>query len=198
MLRKDVTYGTIGRGDKGETEKARLRREREGWFSIYAPSHLPGIDIGCGANPIYETFFKWDIIYGDGDATYMDGVPDEQYSTVFASHLLEHLQDPVTAVRNWWRILKPGGYLIINVPHRDLYEKKKELPSRWNSDHKWFWLPATENPPYTLSLAHVMGAGTGAKTIFVRVLDEGYSSNGDNHPSGEFSIEGIVQKVKGM
>jgi SAM-dependent methyltransferase len=197
MLRKDRTYGGVGKDGNyaGETEKSRLRRIKEGWFHKYAPPDQPGIDIGCGIDPLNDTFSLWDGIYGDGDATFMDGIPDETFHTVYASHILEHLADPVEAVRNWWRILKPGGHLIILVPHRDLYEKRKELPSIWNSDHKWFWLPSEMEPPHTLSLAHVIGSGTGKDLIWIRVLDEGYVDNGsDTQPGGEYSIEGIVQK----
>ncbi len=48
--------------------------------------------------------------------------------------------DPKVALKNWWRVLKPGGYLIIYLPHRDLYEKKKNLPSRFNTNHTHFFL----------------------------------------------------------
>lgn len=196
-LRKDLSYGGVGKEGNyaGETAKAHFRRLREGWYERYAPADKPGIDIGCGIDPLNNTFHKWDAVYGDGDATYMDGVPDATYHTVYASHVLEHLQDPVEAVRNWWRILQPGGHLIICVPHRDLYENKKELPSNWNSDHKWFWLPQEFDPPHTLSLAHVVGRGTDRDTVLIRVLDEGHKSSGlDEHPGGEYSIEAIVRK----
>jgi SAM-dependent methyltransferase len=197
MLRKDLSYGGVGKDGNyaGETAKSHQRRLNEGWYQRYAPANKPGIDIGCGIDPINNTFYRWDSIYGDGDATFMDGIPDEMFQTVYSSHLLEHIQDPVEAVRNWWRILKPSGHLIVVVPHRDLYEQQKELPSRWNSDHKWFWLPTEHELPHTLSLAHVVGAATGKDTIFVRILDENYVNNGvDQQAGGEYSIEAVVQK----
>lgn len=197
MLRKDVDYSAFGKEGRhlGESDKSRDRRIRENWFEKYAPEHLSGIDIGCGVDPLHESYFKWDSIYGDGDATYMDGIPDESFHVVYSSHLLEHLENPVEAVTNWWRILKPGGYLIIVVPHRDLYEQKKELPSRWNGDHKSFWLPDKSEPPHTLSLAHVICQATGRDTVLIRVLDEGYSYRGvDNQAGGEYSIEALLRK----
>src|SRR5579859_570644 len=51
-----------------------------------------------------------------GDATYLAGVKDESYDWVYSSHCLEHIQDDKTAVTNWMRVLKPGGYLLISVP----------------------------------------------------------------------------------
>jgi hypothetical protein len=36
----------------GETSKARERRLREGWFELFAPEQLNGIDIGCQHDPL--------------------------------------------------------------------------------------------------------------------------------------------------
>lgn len=196
-LRKDLSYEAIGKDGNyaGETAKSHNRRLKENWFVQYAPEEYPGIDIGCGIDPINKTFLKWDSVYGDGDATFMDGIPDDSFLTVYASHILEHLQDPVEAVKNWWRILKPGGHLIVCVPHVFLYEQKEELPSNWNSDHKWFWHPNEFKPPHILSLAHIVGAGTNKTLVNIRILNEGYKGFGlESHPSGEYSIEAIVKK----
>lgn len=181
----------------GEVCKARERREREGWFDKYAPDDKSGIDIGCQTDPLNETFRRYDIMFGDPDATFMQGTSDEKFFTVHASHVLEHIDDPVTAVRNWYRILKPGGHLIILVPHRDLYEKKKELPSNWNFDHKSFWLPDREEPPHTRSLlGTILEAIPNANVVSFQVLDEGFDHDipADRHSVGEYSIEAIIQK----
>ena len=37
------------------------------------------------------------MIFGDGDATYMESVPDETFHTIYSSHLLEHIEDYATA-----------------------------------------------------------------------------------------------------
>ena len=39
-------------------------------------------------------------------------------------------------LRNWTRVVKPGGYLVITVPDEDLYEQGV-FPSTFNRDHKW-------------------------------------------------------------
>lgn len=182
---------------RGETHKARERRIQEGWFTKYAPDQLSGIDIGCQYDPLNETFRKWDLIFGDGDATYMAGVPDATFHTVYASHVLEHLYDPVCAIWHWWRILRPGGNLIIVVPHRDLYEGNTTLPSRWNGDHKHFYHPDLDEEPDTRCLRRVINdAIPGANIIEYRVLQDGWSQPAPGqHPPGEYSIEAIVQKA---
>lgn len=181
---------------KGESEKSRPRRLREGWFDLYCPADKSGIDIGCGPDPVQSTFDKWDVELGHGDATFMEGVEGNKYHTVYNSHLLEHIIFPTTAVARWYQILAPCGHLIIVVPHRDLFEKQKEPPSRWNPDHKWFWLPDKEEPPATKSLKKVIeDAISSPNIVSLRVLDDGYQPNdSEQHPCGEYSIEIIVKK----
>jgi SAM-dependent methyltransferase len=185
------------KGFSGETSKAHARRLREGWYEKYAPEDKVGIDIGAAEDPLNQTFRRWDLIFGDSDATEMLGVKPESFYTVYASHILEHLQFPRKAIRRWYEILKPGGHLIICVPHRDLYEKKKFPPSKWNPDHKYFWLPETEEPPATKSLKkEILEAVPAANIVSLRVLDEAYNWElGPNeHAVGEYSIEAIIRK----
>ena len=47
------------------------------------------------------------------------GVEDGSYDAVIASHVVEHLADPIGALREWFRVLNPGGALLLVVPHRD-------------------------------------------------------------------------------
>ena len=185
------------KGYKGETSKSFKRRLSEGWFEKFAPEDKIGIDIGAQADPLNQTFRRFDYVFGDGDATEMMGIPDETFWTVYASHVLEHLQFPQKALRRWYQILKPGGHLIVIVPHRDLYEKKRFPPSNWNPEHTYFWLPDQEDPPATKSLKkEVLNAMPEAKIVQFRVCDDGYDySLPENcHPVGEFSIECIVKK----
>lgn len=181
----------------GETWKARPRRLRTGWFEKYAPENLSGIDIGCQRDPLTETFRKWDVIYGDGDATYMEGVEDNSYHTVYASHVLEHLDHPVIAIKNWYRITKPGGHLIILVPSRTLYEKKPQPPSHWNHEHKWFWLPDEDDPPGCLNFRRIITEAIPSATIVsFEILNEGWIDVGPlQHSCGEYSIEAIIRKT---
>lgn len=102
-----------------------------------------GIDIGGKPDPLslYAELFvlmkdvkTWD--WEDGDAQFMAGVLDDSVDFVHSSHCLEHLKDPYEGLRNWFRILRPGGHLIITVPDEDLYEQGI-FPSTFNCDHKW-------------------------------------------------------------
>jgi len=92
-----------------------------------------GIDIGCGPDPVSPTARRFDI--EDGDANDILSVVDEQFDFVYSSHCLEHMNDPQKALRDWWTLVKPGGYLFLIVPDEDLYEQGV-FPSRFNADHK--------------------------------------------------------------
>ena len=72
-----------------ETNKAKKHRISENWFDKYI--QYPGIDIGSSNDPVDEKFDLWDFALGNGDATYMEGVKDKSYKTVYASHIIEHL-----------------------------------------------------------------------------------------------------------
>lgn len=179
-----------------ETGKMFDARYREGWFSKYTQNL--GLDIGCGDNPVTNEVEKWDLLLGNTDATYMEGVPDHHFDYVYSSHLLEHLVDPYTALRNWYRILKPSGWLIICVPHRDLYEKRLLLPSIWNADHKHFFLPQWNEEPDTLGLLATVyqALGKAVKLDSLKIRDDGIT-NLDNpmvHSGGNYTIEGIWRK----
>ena len=49
----------------------------------------------------------------------LKGVPTGGYDFVLSSHTLEHTADPLRALRAWKGLLRPGGTLILIVPHRD-------------------------------------------------------------------------------
>jgi SAM-dependent methyltransferase len=170
-----------------ETIKARPRRERERFFDRYLQG--AGIDIGCGDDPVTPDCVRWDR---PNDAY----APQGEFDWVYSSHCLEHLDDPERALRAWWSVLKPGGHLIVIVPHRDLYEKKVVLPSLWNGEHKHFWVPAWDEPPCTRGLfMALMRAVPRAKLLRLTVEDEGWDSVPvTEHSHGEYSIELVVRK----
>jgi SAM-dependent methyltransferase len=58
---------------------------------------------------------------------------------VFSSHLLEHIQDTKAALKEWWRVLKVGGRLVLYLPHKDLYPNCGTPGA--NPDHKHDFMP---------------------------------------------------------
>lgn len=44
---------------------------------------------------------------------------DSTVDCLINSHVVEHFFDPIKAINEWIRILKPNGYILFNVPHKD-------------------------------------------------------------------------------
>lgn len=92
------------------------------------------IDIGGGNDPVTMTTKVFDL--ADGNAQYISKYETiESYDCVYSSHCLEHMTDIPNALSQWWNLVKKGGYMVITVPHEDLYEQKI-WPSIFNNDHK--------------------------------------------------------------
>lgn len=175
-----------------ESTKARGRRQREGFFDNYCKGQ--GLDIGYGGDLLVPNCSGWDIEHGDAET--LRGVKNVSFDFVYSSHTLEHMLDPVIALRNWWRVLKPGGYLILYIPHRDLYEKKTTLPSRWNGDHKHFFLLDREMLPDTKDIGKLIHQALSKyEMVYAKECSDGHTiAAPDIHSDGEYSIEVVVKK----
>jgi SAM-dependent methyltransferase len=55
----------------------------------------------------------------DLDRDGLRGFADGSFDVVVASHVIEHLANPVAALVEFWRVLRPGGRLVLLVPDRD-------------------------------------------------------------------------------
>lgn len=61
------------------------------------------------------------------DTASLDLIPDCSLDFVIASHLLEHLHNPLKAMLDWHRVLKPGGLVLCIVPDgRYTFDKGRE------------------------------------------------------------------------
>jgi SAM-dependent methyltransferase len=172
------------------------RRRREGFFEKYLSGEAV-LDIGYrGGDPASEPITD-NAIGVDLDFPGYDGktlpFDERTQDAVFASHVLEHIEDPIRALADWYRVLKIGGYLVIAVPHRDLYERKATLPSRYNADHKRFYTPASllDEIEEALPVA-------GYRIRMLRDIDDGfdYTIPPSRHATGCYEIELVLQKIK--
>jgi SAM-dependent methyltransferase len=48
----------------------------------------------------------------------ISSISDESVDFVIANHMIEHTQDPILALHNWLRVIKPHGMLYMGVPHK--------------------------------------------------------------------------------
>lgn len=183
-----------------ETEKNDLSRR---WSCGLCTSfyerymHGRGLDIGYRgslekADPVLETAIGIDLDYPGYDGLTLPFHPESQ-DYVFSSHCLEHVHRPGAYIKEWFSVLKVGGYLVLIVPHKFLYEKKNSLPSRYNQDHKRFYTP--------MSLLVEVESALPPNTYRVRHLrdnDEGYNYSipPEKHADGCYEIELVIQKIQ--
>lgn len=118
---------------------------------------------------------------------------DLSQDAVFASHCLEHIEDFPNVLRDWFRVLKVGGFLVIMVPHQYLYEKRLVPPSRYNADHKRFYTPGSlmadvegSLRPNTYRLRHLADNDIGFD----------YSLPPERHSGGCYELELVIEKIE--
>ncbi len=167
-----------------------------------------GIDIGSGPDPIsfYAELFplmrevrSWDL--ADGDAQYLEGVPDASFDFVHSSHCLEHMRDPLVALRNWLRVLKPGGHMVVLVPDEDLYEQGV-FPSTFNADHKCTFTlyKKTTWSPRSVNVLALIAQLDGVMPLKVELLDSTFLYRMERMdqtmlPAPECAIEVVLRKA---
>lgn len=88
------------------------------------------IDLGCGVMPLRDLLIEMGVAYHSldlwphseevtyvGDIQNMPMVPTASYDAALCLEVLEHVPRPSEAIREIYRILRPGGILILSVPH---------------------------------------------------------------------------------
>jgi SAM-dependent methyltransferase len=112
---------------------ARIRRRA----SFARTLHGEGLEIGALSDPL-PLPHATRIVYSDwlpaaalermypgsklpdivSDSESFPTVPDESFDFIVANHVLEHVTDPIRALAEWWRILKPSGLLMLALPDK--------------------------------------------------------------------------------
>ncbi len=94
------------------------------------------LNLGCGMKKLpgyHNSDFNAD--FGPDSVVNLDQYPwpwkDDSCEEVVIEHALEHLADPYKAVSELYRITKPGGKIIVKVPHYSIGG------NHWG--HKTFW-----------------------------------------------------------
>lgn len=177
-----------------ETQKAHDRRNKAGFYKKYCQGK--GLDIGFagyveGSKPITNS------IGIDRDYPGYDGInlpfSEGSQDFVYSSHCLEHIEDYKGTIKEWHRVVKVGGFIIITVPHQYLYEKRASLPSQFNADHKRFYTGTSLLREIEESLLP-----NSYRIVYLQDCDNGFDYNIPvaSHSSGEYQIELVLKKIE--
>mgnify|MGYP001219230710 CR=1 FL=1 len=189
----------------GEVTESAPRRKDTYFFEKYLKGKKDVLEIGGMEDPIVNWATHYDQHHEtnmDVDATFCKELESEKYDVVHASHVLEHIANCYLGLKNWFRLVKKGGLLIFTVPHVDLYERKNELPSEGNPDHKFFIHDGEERLPFVLNLSSLI------KGAFLdyeyKIHEYNVCRNPDfdfentkwpTHPMCEYQIEVVIEKL---
>ncbi len=103
--------------------------------------HWLGVD-SCKDTVLFRIPIKPDVVCDVSDpAAIANSFQLESVDAVFSSHCLEHIEDYKAALRAWWSLIKPGGHLVLYLPHADFYPRIGTEGS--NPDHKHDFEPIT-------------------------------------------------------
>lgn len=116
----------------GETSKTRER--------VLKFLERPILDLGCRDDKISPDAIGIDMWDGPGinivgDASNLKWFQRNSINTIFSSHLLEHITFQEQTIKEWCRVLRPNGRLILYLPDPNLYHYDHNNHSVKNPEH---------------------------------------------------------------
>lgn len=100
-----------------------------------------GLDIGGTYEHHFQDSFPINILFNNGlHAENLPACPDNKENSwdyIFSSHTLEHLENPIRALRYWKHCIKKEGVLFLYLPHPDM----QYWLTQNNSKHLHSWYP---------------------------------------------------------
>ncbi|WP_336968954.1 methyltransferase domain-containing protein [Brevundimonas aurantiaca] len=179
-----------------ESRKTWDRKHLEGFWSRFAAGPKV-LDIGFSSYgdarvvPILPGSIGVDIDYPGYDGRHLP-FDDGSQDAVYSSHCLEHIADPLGIIQDWYRVTRIGGHIIIAVPSRDLYERRRRPPSLWNQEHLRMYSCA--------SLLAEIESALEPNSFKVRYLSENdemfdYSRSPEAPPYGNYEITVVIEKI---
>ena len=180
-----------------ETSRNNLKRIQTGFYEKYMSGQ--GLDIGYRgslpeADPVLPTAQGIELDFPGYDGVTLPFASESQ-DYVFSSHSLEHIKSNYLfeTIQEWFRVLKIDGHLVICVPHRDLYEKKWQPPSKYNGDHQRFYTPSS----LLHEIEYALDIPNSYRIVHMRDNDDGYDYNvpPNTHCSGAMEIELVIKKI---
>lgn len=109
-----------------------------------APPGSRVLDVGCGSGVLLARMqsFGWQVEGVEPDPSAVEAArkrgvtvrlgtleqqkyPDDSFDAVHSAHVIEHLHNPEVFFRESWRILKPGGTLVVLTPNVESWGSRR-------------------------------------------------------------------------
>lgn len=110
------------------------------------------------------------------------------------------MDEPLAALQEWWKLVKPEGVLFLVVPDEDLYEQGF-WPSRFNPDHKWTLTICKHQSwsPVSINLWEAVRSLPDSQIEDIRLQDNGYRryllANGSRPGSVAYIVKNLVGRL---
>ncbi len=135
------------------------------------------LDVGCGIRP-YEWIFEEQVSeYVGVDSHAGAGVDviaqaealpfeDASFDCLLCSQVLEHANDPYAAMREAWRVLRPGGVAFVSTHGVTNYHPNPDDYWRWthtglarlfDQTGAWAWIEVVPNGGTASALGYLLG-----------------------------------------
>lgn len=76
-----------------------------------------------------EEFVQVDHIV-DLDKTGLSNFKDEEFDFVVINHVIEHVANPINVIRELFRVIKSGGFVVLSAPDKNYtFDKKRNITS---------------------------------------------------------------------
>jgi SAM-dependent methyltransferase len=191
-----------------ESSKAVSRRlHTPGFATHYFVGH--GIDVGSGSDslgrfaplfPLIKSVTDFDL--PDGDAQELAKHVDASFDFLHSSHCLEHVRDPAITLRNWCRVVRRFGHLVVLVPDEDMYEQGV-WPSTFNDDHKHTytiykrksWSPVSVNLTDLFAKVGDLAEPVRVEQLHTTFLRGQGRQDQTMNPVGECAIEFVLRRL---
>ena len=139
--REELALQIIRRIEKLWLRALFLAEEREKLETMFLANRPPGrvLEVGCGSglllqrlqdlgwwaegqdvDPSAGSFSGDGIVVHIGELNTLD-LPSGSYDAIVMNHVIEHVHTPVELLRECYRLVKPGGILVITTPNIQSY-----------------------------------------------------------------------------
>lgn len=120
---------------KGETDHCRNR--------LLKYCRGQGLDLGCGMTKIKPDAIGIDLLSPVADmkidARLLPSYPNEHFDFIYSSHLLEEIQDTESTLKEWLRLVKEGGFIVLYQADKEHYFPLDDPRCNQSHVHHFDW-----------------------------------------------------------